>query len=268
MERAQTPLIDWMMPADEYHALAALGSSDVKAILRSPAHFKARANADDEPTEAKEIGTALHMAVFEPARFASEVVASPTFDRRTKAGKADAEAFEAAHAGKLILSASNHLIVQHASASVRAHRGAAALLAAGQPEVTFQWTDTTSGAPCKARVDWLRPDGVLVDLKSTRDASPAGFVREIVRFGYHLQAAHYMAGARAVLQEPPQAFVLIAVEKEPPFACGVYVLDDDARVRAAGRVAAALARWAECNAAGSWPAYSDLIEPITLPAWA
>ena len=268
MDRATPPLIDWMMPADEYHALAALGSSDVKAILRSPAHFKARAEDEDEPTEAKLIGTALHMAVFEPARFADEVVASPKFDRRTKSGKALADEFDAAHAGRLVLSREDFDTVVCCGDAVRAHRGASTLLAAGQPEVTFQWTDAESGAPCKARVDWLRPDGVLVDLKSTRDASPAGFVREIVRFGYHLQAAHYMAGARVVLQEPPQAFVMIAVEKEPPFACGVYVLDDDARVRAADRVAAALMRWAECNAAGSWPAYSDLIEPITLPAWA
>lgn len=262
---AFTPGIDWSLPADIYHAIPACGSGDVKRLLRSPAHYRA---GSQPASDALEVGHSLHLSVFEPARFAAEVVAAPKVDRRTTAGKAAYAAFEAEHAGKTVLSAADMDVVLQASAAVRSHRGAATLLDAGAPEVSLQWADAATGTPCKARIDWLRPDGVLLDLKSTRDASPDGFAREIVRYGYHLQAAHYLTGARTVLAEPVSAFVLIGVEKEPPYAVGVYVLDDDAVVRAAERVSVALARWAECTSAGAWPAYGDLIQPIQLPAWA
>jgi divinyl protochlorophyllide a 8-vinyl-reductase len=44
----------------------------------------------------------------------------------------------------------------------------------------------------------------VVDLKTGRDASPTGFARAIGQYGYALQAAWYLAGARAVLREAGQ----------------------------------------------------------------
>ena len=46
----------------------------------------------------------------------------------------------------------------------------------------------------------VRPDGlcknypVIVDLKTTADASYSGFQRSVERFGYHVSAAMYMEG--------------------------------------------------------------------------
>lgn len=256
------------LPADKYHALPAIGSSDVKAILRSPAHYRVRAAADNESTQSQDIGTATHLAVLEPARFELEVVGAPRVDRRTSAGKAAAAAFEGLHAGKLILSGDDFDTVSRIADAVRSHPGARTLLDAGAAEVSMLWTDEETSTPCKARADWLRSDGILVDLKTTRDASPAGFRREIAQHRYHVQAAHYFNGARAVFGDDPPAWVFIAVEKEPPFAVGVYMLDREAIDKARELVASAYRAWRGCTESGSWPAYGDLIEPITLPAWA
>lgn len=260
--------VTYGMPEAQYHAIPALGSTDVKRLLRSPAHYRAGLDSDDEPSDAQQLGTAIHLAVLEPARFDAEVVVAPKFDRRTKAGKEAAEAFEAEHGAKLILPVDAFDTVRRVADAVRTHPAAAYLLAEGTLEVSLQWLDPATGTPCKARIDWLRPDHTKVDLKSARDASPAGFARAVGQYGYAIQQAHYMNGGRAVLQVEPPAFVFIAAETAPPYAVGVYVLDDEAVAAASGRVAEAMQRHADCRATGSWPAYSDLVQTITLPKWA
>lgn len=258
--------VDYTMSHADYLALPALGSSGVKRLLRSPAHYRSGGASIDPQTAA--IGTAAHMAVLEPARFERECVAAPRFDRRTTAGKAAAAAFEAEHAQHLVIPADGFDAVRRMADAVRAHPAAAGLLSHGVAEVSLQWTDQASGAPCKARPDWLRPDSIIVDVKTTRDGSPAGFGRAIGQYGYAVQAAWYLAGAREVLRDDGCSFVFLCVEKEPPYAVGVYVLEQPSIDAAAERIQRALARWRECNESGVWPAYSDLIEPINAPAWA
>jgi hypothetical protein len=265
---AFAPGVDYAMPADLYHAIPAVGSSGLKSFLRSPAHYRARLAQPAEPTDAQALGTAVHLAVLEPERFEREVVAAPKFDRRTTAGKAAAAEFDAAHAGRLVLAADVHETACRVRDAVRSHPAAALLLAHGAPEVSLQWIDEASGVPCKSRLDWLAPDHSVVDLKTARDASPLGFGRAIGQYGYAIQQAVYVAGVRAALGAEPPMFAFVAVETEPPFAVGVYVLDDDAVAAAEVRVAEALARFAQCRAADTWPAYGDLIQTITLPRWA
>jgi hypothetical protein len=139
--------------------------------------------------------------------------------------------------------------------------------------VSAQWPanlrgDPATQAPCKARYDRLRPDNIIVDLKTTRDASPHGFQRSIANFGYALQAAHYRRGMREVLQQDMAAWCFIAVEKEPPFLVACYVLDAESIDASDVKVGKALASYMECKRTGVWPGYSDLIEPISLPKWA
>lgn len=260
--------IDYHMPQDKYLALDALGSSDIKRLLRSPAHYRAAADTALEPTDAMVIGSAIHLGVLEPARFDVEVVQRPTFDRRTTIGKAAHAEWTAANEGKLALDAADFDAVRRAVDSARAHPAACALLAEGAPEVTLQWTDEATQAPCRARFDWLRPDSLICDLKTTIDASPEGFRREIAKWGYHYQAAHYGNGHRAVLRCEPAGFVFIAVEKVAPFAVGVYMLGEQSIASASGRVDEALRRWRDGTDTGVWPAYSSLVEPIEVPTWA
>jgi hypothetical protein len=259
--------IDYAMPAEAYHAIDALGSTDIKRLLRSPAHFRAGRDEPSLPTDAMLLGTAIHLAVLEPDAFAAQAVASPKFDRRTKDGKAAAAAFEAEHAGRMLLDPEDWDTVRRVADAVHAHAGARTLLTGGSPEVSLRWDDAGTGAPCKARIDWLRADNGIVDLKTTQDASPAGFARQIANFSMHHQAGHYQSGASVVLGHVPY-FAFLAAEKEPPYAVGVYVLDADTISAAFERVAQAYARYMECVQAGEWPAYSQFIEPITLPKWA
>ena len=80
------------MPADHYHLHPAVGHSGLVRIMRSPAHYREYVAHPPEPTPAMQLGTAFHTALLEPDRFGQSFVVAPKFDRRTKDGKAAAEA--------------------------------------------------------------------------------------------------------------------------------------------------------------------------------
>jgi hypothetical protein len=108
---------------------------------------------------------------------------------------------------------------------------------------------------------------VVTDLKSTTNASPDEFQRAIYKFGYHIQGAHYLDGAK-VLGLNPKAFAMIAVESEPPHGVAVYQLDPQALAAGHAKRDQLLRLYAQCQAEGRWPGYSESIQPISLPPWA
>lgn len=261
------------MSASDYHAHPAVSKSQLDELARSPAHFRARLDGERVITEtpAMRLGTALHCAVLEPERFAFEYVGAPDFgDGRTKAAKEAKAAFEAEHEGRLVLSADEHAAVLGMSGSIAAHKTPSVLLGRSlRREASVFWTDAETGIACRARPDVLSDDGrIIVDLKTTDDASPGAFERSIAKWRYHVQAAFYSDGVEAVRGEPVEAFVFIVVERTPPYACGFYVLDEDAL--SVGRLdyRDKLTTLADCRAANRWPGYGDIIKTVSLPAWA
>ena len=66
------------MRREEYEAIDAVNWSTLKVLGKSPAHYLQRmAGEESEDTEARQRGRVLHMAVFEPERFARSVVVYP-----------------------------------------------------------------------------------------------------------------------------------------------------------------------------------------------
>lgn len=255
------------MPAEEYHAVPAYSASGGKLLLRSAAHYRAAREVPSEPTEAMILGTAMHLAALEPEAFAAQVVRAQKFDRRTTAGKADAAAFEAANAGKIILPPDHFDALGAMRDSLLAHPAAAALLHEGDAEVSLFWRCPETGSACKARADFL-PAGlrICVDLKTTQDASPAGFARSAASLGYHVAAWHYLEGC-ALLGLERDAFTLLAVEKTPPFAVAAYRVPEEALDVGRRRTMEARRLYAQCVHADSWPAYSGQIVDLQFPRW-
>jgi hypothetical protein len=255
------------LPARDYHALPSLSSSGVKKLLRSPAHYLHERTRENAPTDAMRIGTAVHTLVLEPER-AGEVVAMPEFNMRTNAGKAAAIEWLEAHPNRQAFDAATYDRIQRAADAVRAHPGAARLLTEGTAERSVFWRDQAEGIDCRARFDWHREDGGIVDLKTAKDASPAGFSRAIGAYGYHISAAHYCQGAEHVFGAFPRFWGFVVVEPEPPFAVACYVLDE-ASIRAGMALCARAYRaFRQCVDSGAWPAYPSTIEPISAPRWA
>lgn len=206
------------------------------------------------------LGSLVHCAVLEPHELPHRYMRIPDgLDRRTKDGKA--AWLELERSGLDLIKAADWDVAMAMADATLLHPAASELLTIpdGMAELSFWWSD--GDLRCKCRPDWLAGD-VIVDLKTTTDASPLGFARAVVNFGYHLQAAHYLAGVGAA------RFVFIAVEKAPPYAVGVYELDAAALATGEQLRQEALHLIRQCRQADQWPGYGDNCQTLALPKWA
>jgi hypothetical protein len=258
----------------DYHRHLAISKSGLDVVAKSPLHYWARFldpnRQPQEPTPAMAIGSAVHTHVLELDQWDARYVTAPDgIDRRTKAGKAEWEAFTTAATGRTVLPKADAELVMRMAHSVFSHPAAAMLLALpGKAETTHMWTDAATGLQCKCRPDWLTDDGrLLVDLKTTEDASARGFAKSIAQWRYHVQAAWYLDGVEQATGTRPEQWLFVCVEKKAPYAVAVYAADAEMIAAGAQTAARDLDVLATCKAANAWPGYSDQIEPISLPTW-
>ena len=251
------------LPAEQYFAEDRINNSGLKLIARTPAHYKYYKEHQQEkpPTPQMQLGTAVHCAVLEPATFKDRYTVAPACDKRTKEGKAIWADLEASK--KLILSASDYELVEGMSQSVLNHETASKLLAAGDPEVTI-FTDI-EGIPAKARLDWYR-NGIILDLKTTADASPDQFSRSCASFGYSLQCAWYLDCCQAIGIEA-HTMIFVVVESNNPFLCTAYELDEVSIEWGRDHYRSALSKYRECMTLDDWPGFPSGISTISLPSW-
>ncbi len=158
--------------------------------------------------------------------------------------------------------------------ALMAHPAACKLVTGkGHAEVSGYWIDEATGELCRFRPDYLRDDDILVDLKTTDDASEEGFASSIAKWSYDTQDAYYCDGFKAVTGRDLLAFVFVVVEKSAclvegkPKGVAVYRMDDASREIGRAKYRAALTMYAYCMKENYWPCYSDKVETISLPQW-
>jgi exodeoxyribonuclease VIII len=158
--------------------------------------------------------------------------------------------------------------------AIRANAAARELLECpGKGEMSFFWRDAETGIWCKGRVDrfceWMG-FSVILDLKTTTDASPGDFKWQVARQHYHVKAAWYLDGLNAV-QKAQRRFIWLAVEKDPPYLCALYEPPDEPGAfsrpdislqRGRSLYRSLLERYASCEKSGVWPGYSEGVEPL------
>jgi len=253
-----------------YEELEGVRQSHLKRILKSPAHFKFGSDfADEEKSSpALLVGDAIHAAILEPDRFNAEFIVSPEFSG-TGSRKAKEE-WLGQNGDKKVLTEAQHNQVIAAKRSLREsglYETANKILSGGSPEHVFQWVDVTTGIKCKGKADYVKP-GIVIDLKSTIDASPKSFSRSIVNFGYLFQCAYYLDGMTHFTGEEHKDFIIIALEKTPPYGVNCFYLTSDDIQIGRRQYKKALGILYECLERDEWPGYSDGLTELILPKWA
>jgi|GEM_PF-1114535 len=196
-------------------------SNSAMSELKTPAHFDYFANKEKKETAALKFGKPFHLFVLEPEVFIKMyVVVDGNLNlKHNKEIIAEAEMM-----GKKIIKRDDMNRIIGMSESIRNHPFALELLENSYKEVSSFWTDKATGVKCKSRADMINTGhlfGAGTDLKSTICAEPSEFLRSIIKFAYHRQAAMYMRAFNL------SDFYFIPVEKEPPYMCCVVKLSDE-----------------------------------------
>lgn len=257
-----------------YHSGPGVSKSHLDAIAdKSPLHYWEKYINPDreraEPTPAMIMGSAVHSAVLEPDLFPSEYVMAPQgINKRTNAGKEEYAAFERANAKKTVLDVEDYATCLAIRDAVYRHPVAGGLLTGGKAEQSFYGIDKETGELMKCRTDYMHDSGaMIVDLKTTDDASPTGFGKSAANFRYPIQTAWYNGVLDAAFGEHPQDWVFLAVEKAPPYAVGIYFMEPDQVARANIAARRDFLRIVEHKRSGHWPDYGHQPLPLALPAW-
>lgn len=145
----------------------------------------------------------------------------------------------------------------------------------GAAETSLFCDYAASGVRLKIRPDYMLkpcdafPHGLIIDGKSTTDASEEGFGRQVWNLDYGLQAALYTRVYQQVIgtRERP-AFLWLAQEKDAPHAARYYAAGADLIAHWDAKIDALLPRVAECQRTGTWPGYPETVSTLALPAWA
>lgn len=268
---------------EDYHHLKAVSPSQIKVLKRSPLHYFDQFLADDRekkpPTASMLKGTALHTAILEPDLWDETVIILPSdapnkpTKKQLEAKKPSAETqaeitwweeFNDSINGRIVISLDDADDVRRMADAVRKHPAAAFLLELpGRREASYTWTDEATGLECKTRPDWHSLDGrIVLDVKTTEDASRVAFAKTIANLDYHVQAAWNLDAQGGEL------FLSLVVENSRPYGVAVYPASEAMLEAGRRRISAAMERLAECWRTGQWPGYGDAIqEPIELPGW-
>lgn len=258
---------------ERYHAVKAVSNSGIGKLLRCPALFRAWQDGElEESGEALLFGSVFHCLALEPEAFASRYMVKRE-SGATKVGKEEKAIAEAS--GLTLVPLAMYDAAKGMAEAVSRQPIIRAMRAAPDAmyEVSVYWKEEHNGIiiPCKARLDLLStvPGFGLVplDLKSTTDASPEELARSVHKWGYHRQAAWYRRALLAAGLES-NAFVLLAVEKTPPYIATPANVAPAARQLGETECERALAAYAECVKSGLWPCYTNEILELDLPEWA
>lgn len=246
----------------EYHSnTLSISKSKLANMGKSPEYFKWILDNPQEPTNDLIIGQAFHKITLEPNTFYDEFAVMPACDRRTNAGKETYARFTEENISKTIITEDVYNTICGMRDSVMANKYACALLSNGNTEQSIYWTDTLTGETCKCRPDYYRTieDRILItDLKSCRQADSLSLSKDVVKYGYDLQAGMYSTGLSTHFEKSLDLidFVFIFVEKEPPYLINVtqasrFVID-----RGISLFREYLGMYAECKRTNNWYGYN------------
>jgi hypothetical protein len=264
-----TPHWDREIDIENYHdQIRALSSGGLREALISANHFHYKFILGNKPaaTPAMRTGNVIHAALLERERYAREMVLKPDFNRRSNAGKAEEAAWLEANEGKIIVSESDAELIDAILSSVERKPHVIAMLDAAEKEVTGLGYDESTRLLCRIRPDaMLIDDGMILDLKTSTDASPRAFERSIYQYGYHIQAAFYLRVASQIVGRRLEMFRWIVVEKTPPYEVAVYDADSAWLSMGDQEIDRAVRRIDKAMRSGVWDGYQQATSQFISP---
>lgn len=277
----------YKLPADQYHADPCPAPSLSKSVAhvlieQTPAHAwleHPRLNPNFERRDAAgkmDIGTVAHdclleggtgkILVIDPADYPNKNGSIPTGwtnkvirearDNARKSGLVPILADMAAQVAEMVAVAQEYLETTEF----------AGILTRGKPEMSVFWQEGEIW--CRSMMDLFDyENGVILDYKTTANAKPDEFRRVIRSKSYDLQDGFYRRGMAAITGKQ-HAFVFLAQEPEPPYACSLVALDTIGCEIADGKARYAINRWRECLTKNHWPRnYGHRINYVEPTAW-
>jgi len=275
---------------DEYHAdKNYISASGLKKLKVSPAHFK----EEEETAESDALlfGSAYHMYILEPDKFKDQyyifddsvvcgalIAKGAKSPRSTNDYKAWKESEMSFSDGKILIDEADADKLEAMRARLMNHPYAKMLLSNGINEQGYMGEIETEAGNISVK---FKPDHInenkkiIIDLKTTLDASKDGFTRVAADRDYHIQASFYSDLMEKVSGDNrPYTFIFIAQEKKKPYAFNLFESSPQFISQGRFEYEMLLQLYKYCIDNNTWPGYQvwcqnkyGILE-LRLPPWA
>lgn len=274
---------------EDYHAEKDyISASAMKKLKVSPAHFK---EEEVEPeTDALIFGSAYHSFILEPDKFENEyyifddhVICEQLIGdgykspRQTKAYKEWETSEMRVIGNKKVITKNIFDTIRSMKEKLMHHPYAKMLLLNGENEQGYSGEIITDVGPINVK---FKPDKVnekkklIIDLKTTFDASADGFTKHAADLNYHIQASFYSDLMELISGDNmAYTFIFIAQEKKKPYAFNLFECSPQFIAQGRYEYELLLMLYKYCLDNNYWPGYQvwcqnkyGLLE-LKLPAW-
>ena len=246
-------------------------------ILRSPFHYKKLLERTEKPSKSMIIGSAFHSLLLEPDVYDEHyIIFRKPEPEKTMGAKVNKEALAEItvdNPHKTILTEDDANEIFKMVAEVKKVKGARDLLElkGNVEESVYLEVDKIK---IKIRPDKYCKDGILIDVKTTKNAHPDSFRRDCLTYHYDLQFAFYVDMLCKITGTEFKDVFIIAVENSYPHACQVYSCSEIGFIDIGRqRYQKAMEIYKECLKSGKWPGYEKYtndefgIYDLSLPDW-
>lgn len=265
----------------EYHASEGISRSMLMEFKRSPYHYWYKYVSGlapvKKPTATMILGTAVHTLVLEEHKFGDEFAIKPELTKLPPAvllkdvGKEKFEqikqarkeiqdknnvltaAFDAHVEGKIVLSYDDFLEAKLMAKAINENPNSSNLFKDCLIEKSIYFTHKATGIRLKSRPDAMA-GSIVIDLKTTVDASKRAFRYAAEKEGYFLQAV-FAKEALASIGQSMDEFVFVPVEKSAPYCVAVYTVSHDTLFDESQDFEVLMANLARCMESNVWPGY-------------
>ena len=256
----------FMLDLDEkvYRSSVGIAQSDLKLIKSKSLYHYRYAKTSKKDTPALILGRAIHKAIFEWDTFKDCYKVRPKdLNLRTKAGRE--EIAKMMEGGFEVLSREDMTMIKRMRMSIRRKPKIRDLIKGCQFEKSH-FARHNERIILKCRTDGYDPKtNTIVDLKTTLDASPRTFIRDIFKYGYHIQDAFYIDVIEKITGETP-SFKIVALEKSYPYEACQYELSPKSVAIGRKDYMEQLERLDHSLKTNIWPSYDDSVV-VRPPAW-
>ena len=259
------------LPFADYSSRLALSSTMLSRRDRSSwAHVR----AGQGPSEGVALlGRAAHAAILQPDVYAATYRAKPGVDgilkkdgtaptnpRATVQYAERVEAARAAHPTAEFLDDADVERIKRMTESARDVAGAYLEGITAEASIFFD----INGQACKSRPDGVRvSDRMVLEYKTCENAEPQAFAWDVKKWRYGLQMAFQGIAYREAFGRAPAHYVIVAVEKEPPYGCTIHELSMSWIVELEERCLEYVDEfWHQCGSEKVWPGYSRAVHVI------
>jgi len=279
------------MSDEEYFGIKGMvNASTLKQLYRkSPKHYQASLDFPEPDPRVFVTGSAIHCMVLEGDEFKDRYCVMPEFeptevDKKTGEVKPKTAGWKNTKdykQQKAIWCTKNKdkIALEPEEMEMTTNIAHAVVRSPYYPLIRDNATEVTilshiRGVDSKAKVDLLIDHGdeiMIVDLKTTQDASETAFTKSVFNYDYDLQAAWYKESLLGIPGNEHKniRFAFLAVEKNPPFSVCFYEATDEVLQNGRAKCSKALANYKSWEALGDAVGYpaEEAIVGIKVPSW-